>query len=633
MFFQVLIIFCLIGFDLVFGDFISIDPKLRNRFYTIFEKNNSFGYGKPCSDRVTWKNLKSGISSSVLLIANQTRDSKMPAWKHEDYLKFYKTGSRIAGEKMMNARFNRIRYLVLGECFYWDRSFLDTLSRDLVDISNQRSWTFPAHDRSRRNLKRRYTVSLHSANIAGTLGQTLYLLGNRLNNSVKTQIRRQLRSRIFEPLKMAMKVKDPSHWWMNSTSNWNAVCLTGVISAALGGIKSPQEKAFFISFAWQTGFRFLEGFKRDGFSSEGLWYFNYGFGYFSLLREVFFKSIHPDFDYFKFERVQQIARFAEEYPMSDLCASPIGDTRFGAFISPALQTYISLYLNISAVNYPNNFSMVIHPILLGHIVALFHNNKLRNIEIKLRDKRKYYNNSGILIARPTADSRNTSGLFGTFKLGGNGGGHSHNDIGSYAICVDGDILSGDVGGPEFYESKTFTSQRFRSKLLNSYGHPVPVVNNVLQQEAIPTLSKKRKPFVSNYSFSDSRDTLSFNLRDAYKDPLLSNLERTFDYQRFPFQSIKITDSVQFTKNSPFEVAMTTRFSWFQTSPTSGFFRKSSLTSSKSLYAKIESSHPYSIQSETIIDYGVSFERISIKLLENIQNASISVTFSQTPIPQ
>jgi hypothetical protein len=63
----------------------------------------------------------------------------------------------------------------------------------------------------------------------------------------------------------------------------------------------------------------------------------------------------------------------------------------------------------------------------------------------MNDLRRYYNESGVLVARPNA-LNNGQGLAATFKLSGNTGTHSHNDIGSYVISVNSVQLTGDPGG-------------------------------------------------------------------------------------------------------------------------------------------------------------------------------------------
>ena len=74
-------------------------------------------------------------------------------------------------------------------------------------------------------------------------------------------------------------------WWLTTTNNWNAVCLAGVTIAATAMIDDRHERAFYLAAAEKYIRNFLDGFTADGYCSEGLGYWNYGFGHFLLLAE------------------------------------------------------------------------------------------------------------------------------------------------------------------------------------------------------------------------------------------------------------------------------------------------------------------------------------------------------------
>ena len=65
---------------------------------------------------------------------------------------------------------------------------------------------------------------------------------------------------------------------MTATHNWNSVCHAGVVGAALALLSDPNERALFIYGAEKYSPFYLSGFGDDGYCSEGLSYWNYGFG-------------------------------------------------------------------------------------------------------------------------------------------------------------------------------------------------------------------------------------------------------------------------------------------------------------------------------------------------------------------
>ena len=75
-------------------------------------------------------------------------------------------------------------------------------------------------------------------------------------------------------------------WWLSSTNNWNAVCLAGVTGAALATVESRRDRAFFAAAAEENIQSYLRGFTPDGYCSEGVGYWNYGFGHYMMLAET-----------------------------------------------------------------------------------------------------------------------------------------------------------------------------------------------------------------------------------------------------------------------------------------------------------------------------------------------------------
>src|SRR6185312_12999312 len=92
--------------------------------------------------------------------------------------------------------------------------------------------------------------------------------------------------------------------------------------------------------------------------------------------------------------------------------------------------------------------------------------------------RTYYPDEGVLVSRPAPNGH----LAVTIKTSGNTG-HSHNDVGSFVIGLDATQPVGDPGGPSYYTAETFSSKRLTSRLINSYGHPVPVIGGQQQLDA------------------------------------------------------------------------------------------------------------------------------------------------------
>ena len=78
--------------------------------------------------------------------------------------------------------------------------------------------------------------------------------------------------------------------------------------------------------------------------------------------------------------------------------------------------------------------------------------------------------------------------------------------------------------------------------MNSYGHPVPVVNGNLQRRATAACNSSYKTVgVLWKNFTKTVDSIIYNLKGAYNEPLLNSLTRKMVYSRL-YSTFVITDN-------------------------------------------------------------------------------------------
>jgi len=175
----------------------------------------------------------------------------------------------------------------------------------------------------------------------------------------------------------------------------------------------------------------------------------------------------------------------------------------------------------------------------------------------------------------------------------------------------------DPGG-EVYTARTFSSKRYDSGVLNSYGHSVPIVAGKLQR----TGSKARGKVLKR-QFTDSTDTLGLDISSAYDVPELKKLERTFLYSRSGPGSLTVTDEVAFSKVSTFGTALITLDKWKKVGASSLMI----YDSDEALRVDIETGGmEFEIKAETI-DEDVSAPRKPIRLGINLKNPVIAAVIS------
>ncbi|MBQ8301791.1 MAG: heparinase II/III family protein, partial [Clostridia bacterium] len=63
----------------------------------------------------------------------------------------------------------------------------------------------------------------------------------------------------------------------------------------------------------------------------------------------------------------------------------------------------------------------------------------------------------------------------SLKGGNNGEPHNHNDIGSFSILKNGEMILCDIGSGE-YTKEYFSDKRYEILCDSSFGHSVPIIN-------------------------------------------------------------------------------------------------------------------------------------------------------------
>lgn len=612
-------------------------------------KQELLGFGRPCTDRSAWagpSGYASLIPNSRVNKANQFVNTPIPAWNDTAYLCYWNcAGNRQTGEQMMNARISRLTDLVAAECKRWEGKYLETIAADVLSIANQPSWLLPAHDADKKSfLNISQWVDLSSSNIGAMLGQIVFLLNNTLNETVRNAVVNNLDRRIFSPiLKDITKSSSRSHWWMTGSINWNPVCWSGVALAASTTMANLTNRALIVAAAVKASANYLDSFAADGYAVEGLGYFDFGFSHFAKLREILLimTSNAPSMDIFSQPKALLAALTPVEFPMSFRNNAAFGDCSFNVISNQDLYAYSA---NVFGFPSPYNFSVIDRSFngFTGYFASLYllKDNRLQSrppvsslsIAVNPAAYRKYYNHTNVLVLRPMLSTASV-GLHATLKLIGNGP-HSHNDMGSYVVSLNGVKLTGDPGGPAFYDATTFDNRRYLSPLLNSYGHPVPFVARQMQFEAASAQKKSSTtPSLASRNFTDRFDTIVFNLKNAYNTSTnLTSLVRTFNYTRYPLQSLTISDSFSFRNKSPkvFDSPLITRYNWNATSNSTGYFSSSEKPDDR-LYVSITSTVPLlPLTTEIFTSYGVTFVRVRVCTALPVQSGRISVQMSAVP---
>jgi len=518
------------------------------------------GFGKPCSDHPAWAAVEPQLKG-VIPQAEKIMATPLPAFDPDAYLAFTKTGDREPMQNNLASRQNRLAPLVLAECLEGNGRFIPAIAEVMESLVAMPSWTLSAHDAQLLNFHgARYYVDLNAADMGDALAETLYLLGDSIPVDTRARVTAGMEKHVFAPMRASFihgnSVEDRGgNWWLYADMNWNAVCVKGVTGAALAMLPSVEDRALFAAAAEHYIQHYAKGFSNDGYDTEGLSYWNYGFSHFIELRENLLRATGGKIDLLADPKMQKVSMFGLQFPMLPDNSAAYGDAGRMPKADPHLVAVISHIFDLpSAPPVVNTWN---HVVGLGSIALdlfpiqgdVLQSETAR--ELSKPQLRTYYADEGILVSRGALGQN----FAVTIKAGGNTT-HSHNDIGSWVIGMGNTQPLGEPGGPAFYNAATFGPHRLDSKLLNSFGHPVPEIGGQLQLDATMVHVS-----VIDNAFSDAEDSISIDMTNAYSVPELKKVTRTLTHSRAGSGSVEVTDAFDLTRGTEIVESLPTHGTW------------------------------------------------------------------------
>jgi len=510
------------------------------------------GFGWPISNRAAWDKLAAEPGySDVIANSEKLLNTPLPDQPDSLYLEFSQNGNRTHWQKVAGLRRNRIGQFALAEAFENKGRFLPALEQTVAALCAEKTWVLPAHDGNLANFNGRAIVpELGATGLAAELAEADYILGDKLSPATRKLIHDNVLHRVVEPFRAIIEGRQDEPFWIRAEMNWNAVCVGNTVFAALALVDSRDERAFYAAAGEHCIANYLKGFTPDGYCAEGVGYWNYGFSHFILLTEALRQSTGGKIDLFNSEQAARAALFCQLSEILPDVYLTIADCSPGTKPSADLTAYVCRRLGLPGAGH--SLAGEKSGLALGIMIASLPDD-LPVVHSALQDHtsplRSYFSDGGVLI------SRNTPGVspaFGVAVKGGrNAGPHNHDDTGSFSLVLGKDMIVCDPGG-EVYTKRTFGPHRFDSKVLNSYGHAVPVLAGQLQRDGAQAHAETLKA-----DFTDASDVYQLDLRATYTVPSLEKLVRTFTFQRGTQPSLDVSDTVKFSSPQTFETALIT----------------------------------------------------------------------------
>jgi len=531
-----------------------------------WSEQSPHGVGPAIDDRQAWRAMAAAPGfEHIVLEAEALLSQPIPELTDDLFLDYSRTGNRTRCQRVLSQRHGRVGQLVLAECIENRGRFLPAIEEAIQAVCSEKTWVLPAHDGGLRNFNGTTNeIDLAVAGTSWTLATADYWLGDKLSDDVRKLLRDELERRTFAPFTSMVNEGKPRLWWLTGTNNWNAVCLAGVTGAALTTIESRQRRAFFIATAEKYVEYFLSGFTPDGYCSEGVGYWNYGFGHYVMLAETIHQATGGQVDLLADPRIEPIARFGRRMEIAEGIYPAFADCSVGTQPHAPLMAFLSRRYRLGLKEFEAEGLLL----GAGPSSSLFplgiYGTANSATAVPALDGptppqplRDWFPDAGILICRPAPGGR---GLAVALKGGHNAEHHNHNDDGSFLVVLGGQTPLVDPGA-EVYTARTFSSRRYESGVLNSFGHPVPRVAGKLQKTGRAAAAK-----ILETQFTDAADTVLMDLRAAYDVASLEKLQRTLVFSRQGPGALEVIDEVEFAEPQSFGTALVTFDQWKQAAP-------------------------------------------------------------------
>lgn len=513
--------------------------------------------GPVINDRKSWE-AYAEHASAIVAEADQFLTEPIPELSDELYREFSRTGVRTGYQRLYGLRSYRLVTFTLAECATNQGKYLDALIAEMEAILSEKTWVLPAHDSSMKNFRgESISVDLGAAHRGGTLAVIASWLGDKLPDALREKTQAELNRRIFQPYLESIRAGAGPCGWVNGENNWNAVCNAGVVIAALSTVADRQTRAEMIAGAENSLLKYTEGYPNDGFCSEGIGYWNYGFGHYLLFCETVLRATQGKLNYYLNPKLPQIASFAERLALADRVLPSFGDVLVYPQPSAWISNLAAVRLYGKAIDTPlDPPGKATGPGPLGNSLYV---NALLNFPPPSMPRfaqaqpekpdplRGWFPDAGVLVCRAPGSSFAAAFKGGAVEEGYSH--HDHHDLGQFVVSYNNRTPLLDPG-QEPYTARTFGPQRFESEFLNSFGHAVPLVAGKLQHGGV------RAELVRS-EFRLQEDIFILDLKPAYDVPNLRKLYRTFRFSREHEGSLTVSDHVEFHTPDSFGGALIT----------------------------------------------------------------------------
>lgn len=477
-----------------------MDNAKNPKFWKAIRENEEY---KVFMDTV-WKNYRN--------LCNKTNHSH----KFSDFIKFKRDGSRLDYEKnYFNLRNKLHTLLILSLIYPEEEKYISELEDVIWNICDEFTWIIPAHSDDDVTVDAlSHKIDLFAALTGTAFAIVKNLVGHRLDALVVERMEKEVEERIINAF------INTRSWWEGVTNNWAAVCggNTAITFMTFAPQKYLEQKSRFDKIIDN----FLSGYGDDGICTEGITYWNFGFGNFVFYAQNLLEFTDGRENLFKSEKVRQIARFCEAATLNNTTISFSDGRKNGYYAVSVMHLLKSIYkdeINLPSPERIDIYGSTRTPEYLTY-AFIYYNPQYKNNRGNISTSRFYPDAQWYVKKMPEYAF--------AVKAGHNNEHHNHNDVGGFILEVDSYHIVSDLGAGLYTKEYFHGDHMYDIFCKSSLGHSVPIINGKVQGAGEEFSGK----------MTMDGDRVIIRMEDAYPAEELKSLERSFEFDE---HNIKMCD--------------------------------------------------------------------------------------------
>lgn len=423
---------------------------------------------------------------------------------------------------------NRLGTLALAYRLYGERKYLDAANEALLWVCDYPDWDPPHY--------------LDTAEMATAVAIAYDWLYDALPASTKELVKKCLYERAIVHVLREYKKGGPGSWAKRET-NWNVVCNTGMVIAALGIAEDyPKETAIILDNAVKYMPNCLKHFAPDGVCYEGPAYWQYTASYLALYLKAVSDNDNGKGDIAQLPGLGRTALYQKRTLTPSGRLFNFGNAGSDAQNSPAFFLFSRIYNQPEVAEwYREKLKLTIQDNLPLHQLFFlslpwFDNSAPKKTE-KIPALEIYHNTINDIIVF-NGNRKKKGALFLIAKGGEPRQAHQHLDGGTFiveseGVCWTEDLGADDYALPGFWDGKP-NGKRWQYFRNNNFSHNTLSIDHKIQYA-------NGEAFVCEEHFDKKQPSVKLDMTTLYKDQA-STVFRTFTLLND--RTIEVSDEVE-----------------------------------------------------------------------------------------